>query len=932
MSLAQAPRGTLSLVFTDVQGSTTLWDLAPEAMRESMRLHDEILREALRAHDGYEFRTEGDAFKVAFASPLGALRFCCDVQRQLESAAWPDAIGACDDAAEVRVDDDVVLRGLRVRMGAHLGQPDVLEHPTTGRAEYDGPMVNTTARIAALPAGGQVLASRVLWDAARLDARELELVAEDLGRHRLKGLSSPVPLVQVAPPALARRSFPALPSRLAAESNLGPRDDSFVGREPELAQLEQMFNDGAQLVSLVGPGGAGKTRLAVEAGHAQLGAGRSAVWFCDLTTTGDEGDIAETVATALRVPLPATGSAKDARAHVGRMLEGVDDALLLLDNAEQALSAARRCVEAWRKAAPACRFLVTTREPLGAPGERLIDLAALRDDDARRLFVDRARRARPDFDPSEESDAIGEIVERLDGLPLAIELAAARVDVLAPSAIAKRLTQRFRLLSRGGGEARGARATLRGTLDHSWELLSPAEQRALAQCAVFDDGFTVEAAEGVLDLGDDDDAPWPMDVVQDLRRKSLLRTRAEGVDVRLGLYESVRVYAAEKLEELGDREDTERRHSAFYASAATRWLAGINGRDDIACLRRLHDDLGNLIAVWHRERERDPARALLAYEGAAMTHAMEPRVGVLDEATQAVEVARALDDPNRLAAILLRRAEILRIGTQVEDSVRDLEEAVKLLESGSPDDLAFALRELALAVSHVAGREADALALLDRADAAVGDGAAHAMRRSQILETRTWMYVYAQNYEAAESMVRESLALADEAGAQWQIASCQTTLGMVLAMLGRRHEGSDFLALGGGTKLKAGDRRSHLAKTINDVAMHVLTGEIEAAERAQEEARVGLAPLPAPGLRAAARAGEGMISVGRARVADAAGDAEGARAHLAQAHALVSELRALKNPGADDGSLLIDRSVVLRTMTGLLEEFIAENAAELPSE
>jgi predicted ATPase/class 3 adenylate cyclase len=926
MTLAEAPRGTVSLVFTDVQGSTPLWEAAPEAMRESMALHNDVVRGAIAAHNGYEFRTEGDAFKVAFSSPVDALRFCDEVQSVLIDAPWPDELLAQPDASVVRAGDDVVLRGLRVRMGLHLGQPDVLPHPTTGRAEYDGPMVNATARIAALPAGGQVVASRVLWDAARLDARNLDLRAEELGRHRLKGLAAPVPLVQIDSSSLPSRQFPPLASRIVAESNLRPRDDTFRGREDKLAELADLLAGDARVITLVGPGGAGKTRLTIEAGHEELGRGRADVWFCDLTAARDAFAICEAVTGAVRVPLPADADEDAAKQFVGRTLSRMEDALLLLDNVEQTVDAVRACVGAWREAAPRCRFLLTSREPLGVAGEHVVPVESLPMEDAVTLFVDRAGRARPGFELADDEEvAVREIVERLDGLPLAIELAAARVDVLRPSAIATRLAERFRLLGRGGDERRGARATLRGTLDHSWELLSPVEQRALAQCTVFEDGFAIDAAEQVLDLGDAD--AWPMDVVQDLRRKSLLRTLS-GYDVRLGLYESVRAYAAEKLDELGLREGVERRHSAYFTEAAERWSAGLLGDEGIACANRMFENAANALSVWDRERDRTPRLALRAFNAVNTVLAEGLRVASVEDGNQAVAIARGLGDDELLGETLRTRSDMLRISARSNEAARDAEEALELLKDSPPELVADVLRDVALAVSHVEGQAERAQELSRRAFELIPPDAR--FLRVKTLNSTSWVAMFSGRYDEAIAGFEEALALLGASESPLR-GAIQTGLAFTLCQHGRPDEAWPLWEDGARTFIRAGDRSGHgtlaMAKAFN-LARDGLEDEARALI---EEARRAVAPLPAPGFHATTGLATALLELGLARRALDAGDVAGARARVEEARRRRDDEADRPAPG-EPGRKLTELSPVLRSGLGAVDVVLAQTEALLPAE
>ena len=264
-----APTGTVALVFTDVQGSTALWEHGPTLMREALAMHDDVLRRTIAELGGYEVKTEGDAFMIAFGRAADAVRWCHQAQLALLDAPWPEAIFERPEAAIARAGDKVLFRGLRVRMGAHVGEPDCRPDPVTGRMDYFGPVVNRAARVSAAGHGGQTLVSRAALSAAGAPATfDAEVI--DLGEHRLKGLIASEHLFQVLPHRVVGRTFPPVRTLAAPRTNLSASASAMVGRGDELAQVGASFDGGARLVTLVGPGGAGKTRLAREHALAHL--------------------------------------------------------------------------------------------------------------------------------------------------------------------------------------------------------------------------------------------------------------------------------------------------------------------------------------------------------------------------------------------------------------------------------------------------------------------------------------------------------------------------------------------------------------------------------------------------------------------------------------------------------------------------------------
>ncbi|MBM3266675.1 MAG: AAA family ATPase [Candidatus Sericytochromatia bacterium] len=688
------PTGVVTLVFTDVQGSTVLWERQPTAMHAALGIHNRLLRDLLAEHGGYEVKTEGDAFMVAFAAPDAAVAWCLAAQEALLAAEWPADLLSQPDAGEERDPAGMALRrGLRVRMGVHAGEPFCVPDPLTGRMDYFGPMVNRAARVGGAAHGGQVVVSGGVW-AALGDAAPPRAAARDLGEHRLKGLDTPERLVQLLPEGLAGRTFEPPKSQAGPRANFKPDTTSFVGRERDLAAIREAFAGGAALVTLLGPGGTGKTRLSRRYGEVHLGDHPGGVWFCDLTEAHDLDGVCAAVGRAIGVPLSAGQSTEDQVEQLGNAIAGHGKALVILDNFEQVVADGPASVGLWLAQAPDARFLASSREVLRLPGEVVLELAPLgvpgqgdrvADAEAVKLFVDRVRAVRRDFllTPDDEP-TVAEIVRQLDGIPLAIELAASRMGVLSPAKLLERLPRRFDLLASGNRGASARQATLGGLIDWSWRLLQPWEQAALGQCAIFRGGFTLEAAEAVLDLSGFPEAPFALDVLQALRDKSLLRAYEQGGDFRFGMYISIREFAESRLAHPTATYD---RHAAYYLAEGEAWAARLEATNDLPALACLLAEAENLLIIHDRALATAPltpeaaARAarvalaldlVLRFRGSSHTH-----LEMLDRAKAAADQVPLPDD--LLARLLLARAWALyyrsRFGELTVDAVRALDVA-----------------------------------------------------------------------------------------------------------------------------------------------------------------------------------------------------------------------------------------------------------------
>jgi predicted ATPase len=496
----ELPGGTVTFLFTDIEGSTRLLRELGDAYAEALAEHRRVLREAFARHGGIEVDTQGDAFFVAFGRAADALVAARAAQAVLSEGA------------------------IRVRMGVHTGEPLVTDEG------YVGMDVHRAARIAAVGHGGQVLVSQSTH--ALVGPEELH----DLGEHRLKDLTAPERIYQ-----LGEGEFPPLKS--LNQSNLPEQPTPFLGREKELGEVLRLIGDERiRLVTLTGPGGSGKTRLAVQAAAEVVDAHEHGVWWVGLQAVRDAELVLPTIAAAL-------GASGEPAQHIGQRRM-----LLLLDNLEQVVESAPALGELL-SACPNLKLLATSREALRLAAEREYAVEPFVEQEGVGFFLSRARAVRPDFQPD---DNIREICARLDQLPLALELAASRVRALSSAQILERLEERLPLLTRGSQDVPERQRTLRAAIGWSYELLTSEEQQLFWRLGVFVGGSTLEAAERIAE-GDPDS-------LQSLVEKSLLRFDGE----RYSMLETIREYALERLEESGEADEIRRRHSRFFHALAEK--------------------------------------------------------------------------------------------------------------------------------------------------------------------------------------------------------------------------------------------------------------------------------------------------------------------------------------------------------------------------
>ncbi len=617
------PVGTVTFLFTDIEGSTRLlYELGPERYADELGEHRRVLRDAVQRHHGFEVDTQGDAFFVAF----------------------PRA----SDAAAAAQDVQIALAGgsVRVRMGLHTGEPTLAEEG------YVGMDVHRAARIASLAHGGQIVIS--------LATRSVlpRLPVTDLGEHRLKDIDSPERLYQLGP-----GRFPPLRSPFAVR--LPTPVSSFVGRLRELADAASLFfGRRPRLITITGPGGAGKTRFAIELARSLADEMPGGATFVGLAPLRDPSLMLPSISQQLGVQDRGDLGLLDAIAGT----IGDRQTLLVLDNLEHLLPAAASHVSLLLRSCPALTLLVTSRESLRVSGEVDFDLPPLAQEEATDLFVERARAVGGQVESTAE---VRNLVARLDGLPLALELAAARMRMMQPEQLMTRLAKRLDL--KGGRDAEARQQTLRATIQWSYELLSPEEQELFSNLAVFAGGWTIETAEAVCRAD--------LDALEALLDKSLIRRRGDSTEVRFWMLEMIREFAAERLAETGMSVDVQFRYRNFFSQAALHRSGDTrNGEPEaIAFIAAELPNMRQALADAFDVEEGETVVALLlglwffwlvhgyGHEGSAW-------------AKRFVESGLQLDPLYRVAA-LLAVSELLRFTGDDETAIGLKEEAVSIGEA-----------------------------------------------------------------------------------------------------------------------------------------------------------------------------------------------------------------------------------------------------------
>jgi predicted ATPase/class 3 adenylate cyclase len=822
--VGELPGGTITMLFSDIEGSTTLLNRLGDRYGEALSAQRAIMREAISGCRGRELGTEGDSFFVVFESAGNAATCCVEAQRALLGYDWPEGVP------------------VRVRMGLHSGEP------TRHEDGYVGLDVHRAARIAAAAHGGQVVLSDATWQLAqpRLPAG---VSARDLGWHRLKDIEAPERIYQLLVPGLPELFAPL--KSLGARSRLPVPLTPLVGRERDLERVRAaLARPEVRVVTLTGPGGVGKTRLALAAAASLDQAFPHGVFFVPLATVRDGEVMWKTIAESLDVgahgPDAVTGYLSDRRA------------LLVLDNLEQ-LHGAAEVVAALCAAAPGVVVLASSRRPLHLAGERELPVPPLRVPAeagveevagcaAARLFVQQAGLVRPGFGVSEGNAAdIAAICRRLDGLPLAIELAASRLRLLSPHALLARLGRTLDLAAVDTGQP-SRQQRLRTTIAWSYDLLEPELAIAFRRAGVFAGGCDLDALAAVVAAGPGESAGAdPLELVSGLLDVSLI-TVTDGADgePRVSMLETIRDYALERLQEAGDLDDARRRHARHYAGVAERAdeeLRG-SGPGHLAALDRLeaeHDNLRAALAWSLDTPTADPApadreRAAIGLRLAQALALFWYRHGYLSEGLRwlqrAIDLA-AEDGGAPLAQLAHWLGVLLQQQGEPQASVRVLERSLAIWRDlGDRDQQARELNSLGI-THHYLGDLDTARALLEES-AAIAREVGSDMRVAAALTNLGQAESDAGNFDRATEVLQEALALDRKQADMLGVALDQQSLAGVSLRAGRGRQARELLA----------DMSDYVA-SCGDPELLATTLELSAATEAQLN----------EGLRAARRVG-----------------------------------------------------------------------------
>jgi predicted ATPase/class 3 adenylate cyclase len=731
---------TLTFLFTDLESSTRLWERFPDAMKGAVERHDAILRDAVERADGRVIKITGDGLMAVFPSPADGTKASIQAQIGLQDEAWGEA------------------GPLRVRMGIHVGEAQ------ERAGDFYGPPVNRAARIMAAAHGGQILLSGLA--AERLPA---DVTVRDLGKHRLKDLSQPEHIFQLVHPGLPSE-FPPLATLSRRPNNLPTQTSEFLGRERQLVSVRDLLDaDGVRLLTLTGPGGIGKTRLALQGAAEQIDRFEEGVFFVDLSTSREADSAFEAVVRA--VELGRTGNEHPLET-LKRELHG-RHMLLLLDNFEQVMDATEGVAELLQQCGQ-LKILVTSREALRVRGEHLFPVpplslpdenlaqspSALAYSEAVQLFVERAREALPSFALSEENaSAVADICARLDGLPLAIELAAARLKLFSTDAVRDRLRARLELLRGGARDLPARQQTLRDTIEWSYDLLDD-EERAIFQVLSLFSPARVESVEEVVGRIEPLRAVDVVDRLMSLVDKSLVRSVVAPERPRLWLLETIREYAAERLEREPALSAAARRaHAEYFAEFARTSGDQLSGPGRERALAELSFDVANLLSAWRywvEARELEQLNKLVdalwgLHDARGWYHGA---VALTNDLLAAVSAAPATVDRAREEITL--QTSLARGLVAIGGYTPEVEEAY-----GRALDLAEEIGEVP--------------------------------RRFSVLRSLATFHLYRGEFERTASIGRELLELAEQEGDEGLRVEGHLVLGASLAFLGDPASGLDHL-------------------------------------------------------------------------------------------------------------------------------------------
>jgi predicted ATPase/class 3 adenylate cyclase len=747
---------TWTFLFTDIEGSTRLWEKHPGAMSAALEMHDGILRRAVASNGGEVFKHTGDGLAVSFHTPSQAVAAAMEAQQGLARAEWP---------APVTV---------RVRMGIHTGEA------TQRDGDYFGVAVNKAARLMGVGHGGQVLVSETT---ASMLETGFEL--KPMGEHRLRDLAEPLQILQVGIAGL-EETFPPLRTLDAYHSNLPRNLPAYVGREDLVEEIESDLHSNA-LVTIAGIGGAGKTRLAQQVGAQVLPRYHDGVWFVDLAPLSRAEAVDAAVARALGVAERTTEEVATTLSEALRDRQLVT----ILDNCEQVAPSVAHLAEQVIGTAPAIRLIATSREPLGVYGEKVVRLSGLDEEAAVSLFVARAGEAGQVLDLNAQREVIGELCRRLDGLPLAIELAAARTRSMTPQEILNRVDERFQVL-RGTDRRIPRHRTLEAMVDWSYRLLTDEERLLLDRLAVFVGSFDLTSAEAVC--ADERLDRFAVDETIDrLVDKSLVAAAVSAEGTRFRLLETVRGFALRQLDAAGEGDRMREGHVTFFAQRAQTHLARIHGEHMAAASAAIASDIDNLEAAIDRlgDQHRHEEKAQIVTALALFWNTAAPTAG-RRHYEELVASEGAIEPELRLATVIAAASLMSEHGC-VARSVELLDHAEELSAQNGlvlPPYFYY----VAADVAETDGRPEEVLSLTEKGLAAAaeeGDDFTAMALRARMLTSLIKLAP-----DQALDHARETLAMAQGHGFEVFVAAGHFLIGTVHALAGRMQEAEAAFAEG----------------------------------------------------------------------------------------------------------------------------------------
>jgi len=779
------PTGTLTFLLSDVEGSTELWERNPAAMRDDLVRHDSLIEGEVERNHGTVVRPrgEGDSRFAVFPRATDAVSAACSIQVRFQKEQWKTS------------------PPLRVRMALHTGEADLRD------GDYYGSAVNRCARLRALAHGGQILLSSITAKLA-LESMTDGSSLRDLGVHHLKDLQQPEQVFQLMHPSLPSE-FPPPRSLETFPNNLPVQLTSFIGREKEVREIKRLLS-GTRLMTLTGAGGAGKTRLALQAAADVLESYPDGAWFVELASISDRALVPQAVASALGVS-ETRGSALEATLTSYLSSKGL---LLLLDNCEHLINACAVLAEMLLLGCPRLRILATSREALAITGETvwLVPSLAVPDPatfttaepglaaslsrfEAARLFVERAVAAQPSFVLTDRNAiAVAQICHRLDGIPLALELAAARVKALSAEQIAARLDDRFRFLTGGSRTALPRQQTLQAMIDWSYSLLTDPERRLFRRLSVFIGGWTLAAAETVC-AGEGLEAQEVLDLLIQLVNKSLVVAEEQGDESRFRLLETIRQYARARLFESEEIRTVANRHVDFFTKLAEEAEQNLSSHEQQAWLDRLEAEHDNLRAAIEWSRSEEPYVTTALRLAASLSQFWYLR-GMLSEGRRHLEgtLAAAAGAPASIRAKALAGAGLLAHGQgDYEHAPALAEESLALSrQAGDKRGVMMALDVLSLVTEYREDYERARL-LREEGLALARELQDKASTARALVRLGNLKQVSSDSRRSGRALIEEGLALYRELGHKAGIAASLRLLGIAFATDGQTDRAVKFL-------------------------------------------------------------------------------------------------------------------------------------------